>query len=100
MPGKSTVRKAREDLRAGKAPTTAAGEFVKEEFEHVRSGKHGASSRRQVVAIGLNKARRAGVPVKPRRGKAQGNTKPRIASEAPGGKRKSARAATARRRPQ
>jgi hypothetical protein len=66
MPGKRTVAKAKADLRAGKAPATAAGEFVKEELEHVRSGKHGARSRRQVVAIGLSKARRAGVPVKPR----------------------------------
>lgn len=61
--------KAKADLRAGKAPTTAAGEFVKEEFQHVLSGKHGARSRRQTVAIGLSKARRAGIPIKPRRGK-------------------------------
>jgi len=63
---KKTVRKAKEDLREGKKPTTAAGEFVQEEFEHVKEGKHGAASRKQVVAIGLSKARRAGIPVPPR----------------------------------
>ena len=65
---KKTVRKAKEDLREGKKPTTAAGEFVHEEFEHVKKGKHGAASRKQVVAIGLSKARRAGIPV-PAQGK-------------------------------
>ncbi|HXL14656.1 MAG TPA: hypothetical protein VN972_01110 [Methylomirabilota bacterium] len=67
---KKTVRKAKEDLREGKKPTTAAGEFVQEEFEHLKKGKHGAASRQQVVAIGLSKARRAGIPV-PVRGKGQ-----------------------------
>ncbi|MGN6591799.1 MAG: DUF6496 domain-containing protein [Terriglobales bacterium] len=86
MPDKSTVRKAREDLRAGKAPTTAAGEFVKQEFEHVRSGKHGARSRRQVVAIGLSKARRAGVPVKPQSKKTQSGSSQRAAKSARSGR--------------
>jgi hypothetical protein len=71
MPSKTTVRKAKEDLREGKSPTTAAGEFVHEEIEHVREGKHGARSAKQAIAIGLSKARRAGVPLKPpARGKA------------------------------
>src|SRR2546423_9088814 len=71
MPAKTTVRKAKEDLREGKSPTTAAGEFVHEEIEHVREGKHGARSTKQAIAIGLSKARRAGVPLKPpRRAKA------------------------------
>jgi hypothetical protein len=71
MPSKTTVRKAKEDLREGKSPTTAAGEFVHEEIEHVREGKHGARSAKQAIAIGLSKARRAGVPLKPPgRGKA------------------------------
>jgi hypothetical protein len=65
MPEKRTIRKAKEDLREGKSPTTAAGEFVREEIEHVREGKHGARSPRQAIAIGLSKARRAGVPLKP-----------------------------------
>jgi hypothetical protein len=65
MPEKETVRKAKEDLREGKSPTTAAGEFVHEEIEHVREGKHGARSPKQAIAIGLSKARRAGIPLGP-----------------------------------
>jgi len=76
MPDKKTVRKAREDLRRGKRPSTAAGEFVREEFEHVREGKHGAKSPKQVIAIGLSKARRAGVPLSPpKRGQASAKTR-------------------------
>jgi hypothetical protein len=67
MPAKKTVRKARKALRQGKKPSTAAGEFVREEIEHVREGKHGARSARQAIAIGLSKARRAGVPLEPPR---------------------------------
>jgi hypothetical protein len=65
MPEKKTLQKARKDLREGKSPTTAAGEFVHEEIEHVREGKHGARSTKQAIAIGLSKARRAGVPLPP-----------------------------------
>ena len=65
MPEKSTLRKARADKRAGKAPSTQAGEFVHEEIEHVREGKHGARSTKQAIAIGLSKARRAGVKLPP-----------------------------------
>jgi hypothetical protein len=65
MPWKTTVDRAKKDLREGKSPTTAAGEFVREEIEHVRRGKHGARSPKQAIAIGLSKARRAGVPLKP-----------------------------------
>jgi hypothetical protein len=61
MPKKSTIEKARRDARQGKAPTTQAGEFVHEEIDHIREGKHGARSTRQAIAIGLSKARRAGV---------------------------------------
>ena len=76
MPSKSTVRKARRDLREGKSPTTAAGEFVHEEIEHVRQGKHGARSTKQAIAIGLSKARRAGVPLKPpRKGQTSARTR-------------------------
>ena len=65
MPTRSTVKKAKRDLRAGKSPTTAAGEFVREEIEHVRHRKHGARSTKQAIAIGLSKARRSGVELKP-----------------------------------
>ena len=76
MPDKSTLEKARQDLHAGKSPTTAAGEFVHEEIEHVRRGKHGARSPQQAIAIGLSKARRAGIPLKPpRRGRVKESTR-------------------------
>lgn len=61
MPDKQTLERARRDRREGKRPTTQAGEFVREEIHHVRSGKHGARSTKQAIAIGLSKARRAGV---------------------------------------
>ena len=61
MPEKRTLERARKDRRAGKSPTTQAGEFVREEIDHIREGKHGARSTRQAIAIGLSKARRAGV---------------------------------------
>ncbi len=67
MPDKETTRRARRDLREGKEPSTAAGEFVREEIHHIREGKHGARSAKQAIAIGLSKARRAGVPLKPPR---------------------------------
>jgi hypothetical protein len=76
MPEKKTVQKAKAALRAGKRPTTAAGEFVREEMEHIREGKHGARSPEQAIAIGLSKARRAGVPLKPpRKGQAKKSTR-------------------------
>jgi hypothetical protein len=65
MPEQQTIERARRDKRAGKAPSTQAGEFVREEMEHIREGKHGARSTKQAVAIGLSKARRAGVDLKP-----------------------------------
>jgi hypothetical protein len=61
MPEKKTIERAREDAREGKSPSTQAGEFVREEIHHVREGKHGAASAKQAIAIGLSKARRAGV---------------------------------------
>jgi len=61
MPEKETLERAKQDAREGKAPSTQAGEFVREEIEHVREGKHGARSAKQAIAIGLSKARRAGV---------------------------------------
>jgi hypothetical protein len=75
MPKKSTLEKAKQDLREGKAATTAAGEFVREEIDHVREGKHGARSAKQAIAIGLSKARRAGVPLKaPKKGETTAET--------------------------
>lgn len=61
MPEQETIKRAQEDAREGKSPSTQAGEFVREEIHHVREGKHGASSPQQAIAIGLSKARRAGV---------------------------------------
>lgn len=63
MPEKETVDAAKRDLAEGKSPSTAAGEFVREEIDHVREGKHGARSAKQAIAIGLSKARRAGIPL-------------------------------------
>jgi hypothetical protein len=65
MPDKETIERAREDEREGKSAGTQAGEFVREEMEHIREGKHGARSTKQAIAIGLSKARRAGVKLAP-----------------------------------
>jgi hypothetical protein len=65
MPEKKTIARAQRDKRQGKAPTTQAGEFVREEIEHVRKGQHGVRSTKQAIAIGLSKARRAGVDLPP-----------------------------------
>jgi len=65
MPERKTIERARRDKRQGKAPSTQAGEFVREEIEHIREGKHGARSAAQAIAIGLSKARRAGVDLPP-----------------------------------
>jgi hypothetical protein len=65
MPEKKTLDRARRAKREGKRPTTQAGEFVREEMHHVKEGKHGARSRQQAVAVGLSKARRAGVKLTP-----------------------------------
>lgn len=76
MPERTTVKRARKAKREGKAPTTQAGEFVREEMEHIREGKHGARSTKQAIAIGLSKARRAGVKLKPpKRGQASERTR-------------------------
>jgi hypothetical protein len=65
MPSKTTIDRARQDKREGKSPTTQAGEFVREEMDHIREGKHGARSTKQAIAIGLSKARHAGVDLPP-----------------------------------
>jgi Family of unknown function (DUF6496) len=105
MPEKRTVERAREDAREGKSPSTQAGEFVREEIHHVREGKHGARSAKQAIAIGLSKARRAGVKLPPPK---PGQTSTRTRKEAakayragqshPGKAPSPARARAARRR--
>jgi hypothetical protein len=82
MPEKQTVRRARRDKRQGKAPSTQAGEFVREEIEHIRQGKHGARSAKQAIAIGLSKARRAGVRLRPpKKGRTSARTRRRATLE-------------------
>jgi hypothetical protein len=89
MPERRTIQRARKDLREGKSPTTAAGEFVREEMEHIREGKHGARSTKQAIAIGLSKARRSGVPLKPpKSGKARTRRAAKRAYEVGQGRRK------------
>src|ERR1700749_3067778 len=76
MPEKKTIERARKDKRAGKAATTQAGEFVREEMDHIRAGKYGPRFNKQAIAIGLSKARRAGVDLKPpEKGKTSENTR-------------------------
>ena len=97
MPEKETLRRARADKRAGKSSSTQAGEFVREEIHHVREGKHGARSAKQAIAIGLSKARRAGVRLPPpEKGKASAKTRQQASRDAAkgrggAGKRPSAR---------
>jgi hypothetical protein len=87
MPERETLERAEQDRREGKAPSTQAGEFVREEIEHVREGKHGARSTKQAIAIGLSKARRAGVRLPaPRKGKA--STRRKAAQDAARPKRR------------
>ena len=83
MPEKTTIARARRAKRSGKAPSTQAGEFVREEIHHVREGKHGARSTKQAIAIGLSKARRAGVHLPtPRKAKASTKRNARSANAA------------------
>jgi len=83
MPEKKTMERAREDAREGKAPTTQAGEFVREEMHHIREGKHGARNTKQAIAIGLSKARRSGVKLAPN----PGGKKKKTTSRRPSAKR-------------
>ena len=87
MPEKKTLQKARAAKRAGKSPTTQAGEFVHEEIEHVREGKHGARSTKQAIAIGLSKARRAGVKLPPPPRSAKASTRRSAAAASRAGRR-------------
>lgn len=82
MPEKETLDRAREDAREGKSSSTQAGEFVREEMHHIREGKHGARSTKQAIAIGLSKARRAGVKLqRPRKGTASAQTRSKASAD-------------------
>lgn len=82
MMERDPIDQAREDAQEGKAPTTQAGEFIREEMQHIRKGKHGAESPQQAIAIGLSRARRAGVKLPaPRKGKASAKTRKRAARD-------------------
>ena len=88
MPEKETLRRARKAKQEGKAPSTQAGAFVKEEIDHVRRGKHGARSAKQAIAIGLSKARRAGVKLPaPAKGKTSSATRKKTARDLARGQR-------------
>jgi hypothetical protein len=80
MPERETIRRAMKKKRTGKRPTTQAGEFVREEIHHIREGEHGARSTKQAIAIGLSKARRAGVELPPPQ-KGEASEKTRISAE-------------------
>src|ERR1017187_4278015 len=98
MPGRETVERAREDAREGKSASTQAGEFVREEMHHIREGKHGARSPQQAIAIGLSKARRAGVPLPaPPKGKTSARTRTQAQRELRKGKSSRGRKPSARR---
>jgi hypothetical protein len=82
MPEKETLKRARKDKREGKAASTQAGEFVREEMDHIREGKHGARSPEQAIAIGLSKARRSGVKLPPpEKGEASAATRKRASQD-------------------
>ena len=98
MPDRETIKRARKDKREGKSPSTQAGEFVREEIHHIREGKHGARSAKQAIAIGLSKARRAGVRLPaPKKGDAPARTRRAAKRDlAKGRRRKSKRPSAAR----
>jgi hypothetical protein len=101
MPEKKMLQRARKDKQEGKAPTTQAGEFVHEEMDHIRRGKHGARSTKQAIAIGLSKARRAGVQLKPpAKGKSSAATRKKAESDLKRGKKPAAAKKTSTKRSQ
>ena len=97
MPEKETLERAKEDKEEGKAPSTQAGEFVHEEIEHVREGKHGVRSTKQAIAIGLSKARRAGVDLPPPKTGSK-KTRKQASRDVKKGKKKSAKKSAKRSR--
>jgi hypothetical protein len=93
MPEEETKERAREDEREGKSPSTQAGEFVREEIEHIREGEHGARSTKQAIAIGLSKARRAGVKLPPpKKGAASKRTRRQAKRDLKKGRRRAGKA--------
>ena len=99
MPEKETLERARQDAQEGKAPSTQAGEFVREEIHHVREGKHGARSAKQAIAIGLSKARRAGVKLgTPRKGTTSARTRRQAARDSARGRKGAGRPSARRSR--
>ena len=98
MPEKKTLERAKEAKREGKSPSTQAGEFIREEIHHIREGKHGASSPEQAIAIGLSKARRAGIKLKPpKRGQASAQTRKTAARDYRKGQQRSRKTSSAKR---
>jgi hypothetical protein len=98
MPEKRTLERARKDKREGKSASTQAGEFVKEEMDHIREGKHGARNSKQAIAIGLSKARRAGVKLPPpKQGKVSDRTRKQAARDTAKGYSTSKRAPSRKR---
>jgi hypothetical protein len=98
MPDKKTLERAEQDKREGKSPSTQAGEFVREEIHHIREGKHGAASAKQAVAIGLAKARRAGVDLAPpKQGSVSEKTRPAAARDSKRGHSKKKKTVSASR---
>jgi Family of unknown function (DUF6496) len=87
MPENETLERAHRDAKEGKSPSTQAGEFVREEMDHIREGKHGAASTKQAIAIGLSKARRAGVHLPAPSGKTSVRTRKQAARDTEKGER-------------
>lgn len=98
MPEKETLERAARDKREGKSPSTQAGEFVREEMEHIREGKHGAANTKQAIAIGLSKARRAGVDLaQPKKGRVSEKTRKQAARDSKAGHSRKKKSVSARR---
>jgi hypothetical protein len=98
MPERETIKRAQEDKREGKSASTQAGEFVREEMHHIREGKHGARSTKQAIAIGLSKARRAGVKLPPpKKGTASARTRKQAKRDTAKGRSGTKRRPSARR---
>src|SRR3982750_3811604 len=97
MPEQETIERAQEDAREGKSPSTQAGEFVREEMHHIREGKHGAASTKQAIAIGLSKARHAGVKLGPPPAGARPRTKESAKSASRAGRRRGSKRTSPRR---
>lgn len=98
MPEKATIERAKKAKEEGKAPTTQAGEFVREEIEHVREGKHGARSTKQAIAIGLSKSRRSGVNLEaPEKGEAPERTRRRAKRDLQAGQSRKTKKPSAKR---